>query len=183
MGKISLKNISSLLLDGRHLAIDQPGKTRKDIQIITKISAVATRYPSSLRITTKDVADSMHIRTFMTVAPPATIASGPFSFEFFPHESGGGFNLLINKEFFYFSHPQSEFVPFENPIQLLILADRIPLMADRDNIKTIREFSILEKVIISGDKSEAWLPLFPAKISVEIERAYDQLNLFGDPAK
>lgn len=180
MTKISVKNVWSLSLDGRHLVIDRPGKTRDDIQIITQISGVATRYPSSLRITTLPVAEAMHIRTFMTVAPPADIASGPFSFSFFAHDSGDGFNLLINSELFYFSQPQAEFVPFDNPIILLIPADRAPSISDREYIQTMVEFSSLEKVVISGEYSGEWRVLFSQAIPVEITALHEQPTLpFG----
>ena len=181
MTQISVKNVWSLSLDGRHLVIDRPGKARDDIQIITQTSDVATRYPSSLRITTVPVAKAMHIRTFMTVAPPADIASGPFSFAFFPHDNGGGFNLLVNREIFYFSQPQADFAPFENPIILLVPADRAPTISDREYVQIMIEFSAIKRVVISGEYRDEWRPLFPSMISVEITSLHEQPTLpFGE---
>jgi len=177
MAPIVLNSIWNLSLDGRNLTIDKPGKTKKDIQIITTISSTIPRYPASLRITTPAVAKAMHIQTFMTVSPPATIASGPFSFEFFPHETGDGFNLLVNKEFYYFTQPQVEFIPFDHPVTLLIPAIREPLIEERKNIQVMLEFCSIKQVVISGEHSDKWQKIFPPKTPVEIQTQHNQILL------
>ena len=174
---ITVNSIWNLSLDGRSLFIDKPGETKKDIQIITGVSPVITRYPASLRITTASIAQAMHIRTFMTVSPPATIASGPFSFEFFPHEMGDGFNLLVNKEFFYFTQSPTEFIPLDNSVTLLIPAEREPLIEERKSIQVMIEFDSIKKVVISGEQSDKWQKIFPSRIPVEIRTLHNQVLL------
>lgn len=177
MSHISINSAWSLVLDGRHLTIDKPGTSRKDVQVITTISDMTVRYPSSLRITTKGIAEAMHIRTFMTVAPPATITTGPFSFEFFPHEDGDGFNFLINNVFFYFTQTQVDFIPFDKPITLLVSAERKPTVSNIEDLKFITGMTVVTRIVISGREAELWHALLPQELPLQITIPHNQTTL------